>query len=93
MKLILYFETMFIDAFKRDIDEIHDQYHVEVERVLPDNSNELEVRENENEFWKKLKYYNSVVKIQTKMKINKINNEHIDNMNNIERRVYKIYLS
>lgn len=85
---------MYIGTFKKDIDEIHNQYQIEVKRAIPESLNELEVRINENDPWRILKYYNSALRIQRQIKNTRIRNKHIiENMNIEARRVYKTYLS
>lgn len=72
-------------AFKKEIEDIHHQYQAELELALPVDLAELEVRTNENDtFWRMLKYDNEVVQIEIEKWKSDIKNKHIENMD-IER--------
>ncbi|KAL5244763.1 hypothetical protein ACI65C_012173 [Semiaphis heraclei] len=74
-----------LGAFKNEIEDIHHQYQTEVELALPVDLAELEVRTNENDtYWKMLKYDSKVVQLEIDKWKSKIQNKHIENMD-IER--------
>lgn len=81
-----------IGEFKKEIDDIHGQYQVEVEAALPKDLTELEVRINENDdYWKILKYQNTVTQKKTHKTMTDIKNKHLKNMDLEKGRVNKIY--
>jgi len=72
-------------AFKSEIEDIHHQYQAELELALPTDLAELEGRTNENDtYWKMLKYDSKVVQLEIDKWKSKIQNKHIENMD-IER--------
>jgi len=72
-------------AFKNEIENIHRQYQAELELALPIDLAELEVRTNENDtYWKMLKYDKKVVQLEIERWKSNIENKHIENMD-IER--------
>lgn len=73
------------DAFRNEIENIHHQYQAELELALPIDLAELEVRTNENDtYWRMLKYDNQVVQLEIEKWKSIIDNKHIENMD-IER--------
>ncbi|KAF0767382.1 GRIP and coiled-coil domain-containing protein 2-like [Aphis craccivora] len=79
-----------LDAFRNEIENIHHQYQAELELALPMDLAELEVRTNENDtFWRMLKYDNQVVQLEIEKWKSIIENKHIENMD-IERGRNKI---
>ncbi|XP_060846375.1 uncharacterized protein LOC132926045 [Rhopalosiphum padi] len=74
-----------LSAFKNEIENIHRQYQAELELALPIDLAELEVRTNENDtYWKMLKYDKKVVQLEIERWKSNIENKHIENMD-IER--------
>ncbi|CAH1725974.1 unnamed protein product [Aphis gossypii] len=74
-----------LDAFRNEIENIHHQYQAELELALPIDLVELEVRTNENDtYWRMLKYDNQVVQLEIEKWKSIIENKHIENMD-IER--------
>lgn len=74
--------TFFYTAvkFKKEIEAIQDQYWFQIQEALPKNLAELEVRANENsDFWKQIKYINSVIQLKNQKKKSKIERKHIEN--------------
>lgn len=72
-------------AFKKGIEDIHHQYQAELKLALPVDLAELEVRTNENDtYWKMLKYDGKVVQLEIDKWKSNIKNKHIENMD-IER--------
>lgn len=81
-----------IGEFKKEIDDVHGQYRVEVEAALPKDLAELEVRINENDdYWKILKYQNTAVQMKTHKTHTDIKNKHLKNMDLEKGRVHKKY--
>lgn len=77
-----------IGLFKKEIEEIHDQYQVEVMGALPDNSGELIARINENDnFWKILKCDSKAIDVQTHKKNTEIKQKYLKKMDIEKRRV------
>ncbi|KAL4132191.1 hypothetical protein QTP88_009398 [Uroleucon formosanum] len=74
-----------LSAFKKGIEDIHHQYQAELKLALPVDLAELEVRTNENDtYWKMLKYDGKVVQLEIDKWKSNIKNKHIENMD-IER--------
>lgn len=83
--------------FKKEIEEIHDQYQIEVMGALPDNSSERIARINENDnFWKILKCDSKAIDVQTHKKNTEIKQKYFRKTDVEKRRVninQKLYIS